>query len=284
MASSAADKDLGAVVKTIASRFSALGATFDDDEKIMWAFGHNRLLNLWRRDLVTFTQRTKEASPVIQAGSPLDDMRQAIESHFESLEPGMEITDGIRALYSRLETELVSKCAELPALSIPSAEIYSAFTQRDDTDEALQQLQREHIALALRPTIVELLSRWLSGRLATTVVDCFLGLPDKVNYDEGILSLWDDGSKPDDQRFDIGYVTKRQMLGSWFVDENSPEYAREVYLRNNSLAILLMFEWDVSTPWKMFQKERHLVSFDQVKAASDEARLEFNTRREAAVA
>lgn len=282
--------DLAPFVKSIATLFTSLGTPFNE-EKVYWAFGRGRSPYLWSRDLVSFTQTTKEPSPKIEPGSPIDRIRQSFEEKFQNFPPNGEIAEDMRLEYSRLVNGLLADFLGLKAilaeirqgnsyapiddyLDPPSVHIYPP----PDSINALLQLKREHIALALRPTVVALLTRWLDGRVATTVEECFMGLPDKVNYDKGFLALWDDASKSDDQRFDIAYVTKQQMLNSFFVDKKSSSYKREVYLRNVSSAILLMFEWDVIAPWKLFQKERHLVNFDMVKAACDKARTEWKLR------
>jgi hypothetical protein len=224
-----------------------------------------------RRNLVDFTQRTKECSLPVREGSPISTIARNLNSIFTDYNGFDEISDPLRETYDQL-VETTLRSADIGAMLTPEGLAQQVLP-------ALQQFLREHLALALRPTVVRLLAQWLDGRTAKIIEDSFLYLKDNVDYCDYMLTLWDDNYKPDDQRFEMGYITRRAMLYSLPVDQYTKVPLEEVQMRQGCLAILLMFEWDVVAPWKLFREMRDSLDFGKIKAICQETRHKFEIER-----
>lgn len=277
--------DVATCLKPILSK---IGVDIADD-RIIDALWRSALSDhFFGRSLVDFTQRTIRSSSAIKDGTSLAKAAKRLEKMFGEFSQDQDISDPMREELDRLLSSMapspgrfLSIISESPALTDPdlSDDLKSRYVGNTNVALEIEQLIKFEAALVLRPVVVDLLSRWLDGRVPSVVEECFLALPDKVNYDEGFLSLWDDYCKPDNERFDIGYVTKGVMLDTIFFEDSHPLFHRKEYLWRNTHAILLMFEWDTAAPWLLFRAGRDAVDFARIKAACSEARIEFEKRR-----
>jgi hypothetical protein len=269
------------IAADVAAHLQSLGAAIDTDKivnPIVSVILHGRY---HPRSLTMFTQRTREASPAIIDGSVLDRMARSLETLAREIPADEDISKPLRAEYQRLVDEVCAERVQFTDLLMQSSAVkspdlapgYLSFATNPHLIVALDQVRREHIALALRQPIVEILSQWLDGRVAATIEECFLGFSNIVHHETGMRSLWNDDPAPNDERYAVAYIAREQMLNACFVEKDSPDYARQRYLQNINSAILLMFEWDVTAPWKLFKEGRNALDFDRIEAVSNAARL-----------